>query len=262
LSYSIITDGPFDPEDPTYPVEWKPKRWRVEYLARQRKIYTSARFVFTLSDWAREKVLALHPLDPAHVFRMGWGPMQQTAPPTLHLGGEGYFLSVGNEWLRKGMDHVALAGMYLHQKYPNAQTIIAGRPIGLKIPEMPGVTQVPHFLPGPVVQVLMASARCLILGSRFDSAGHVTFEALQAGTPVIGTAVGGIAEAIKEPRGGYVVPAGDPDALCNAMEKIWTGNMEEQRTNAYQVYKESGGWRECARKILDVIGPKTETDLG
>jgi glycosyltransferase involved in cell wall biosynthesis len=261
MPYYIITDGPYDPLDNTYPIEWKPRRWKTSYFQRQRQVYRGAEHVFTYTTWARNKLIEVHGLDPGRVTRIGWGPMHQTTEPTIDLHGKGYFLSVGNEWLRKGMDYVALAGTSLNQKYPDAKTIIIGHPHGLKIPDMPGVIQVPHSLPGPVIQTLMASARCFILGSRFDSAGHVTFEALQAGTPVIGTAVGGVAEGIQEPRGGYVVPIGDVGALSKAMEKIWTGNIEEQRKSAYQVFQESGGWRECARKIVEAMRMSIESEL-
>ncbi len=254
LPYYIITDGPYDPEDKTYPVEWKPRRWSSEYFERQRGIYRGAEHVFTLSDWAREKVMSIHDLPQERVTRIGWGPMHTTGAPTLKMPREGYFLSVGNEWRRKGMDLVATAGTRFNHKYPEAQTIIVGQPRGLKIPETPGVIQVPHSLPEVVIQTLVANARCLIVGSRFDASPHVVFEALQAGTPVIGTAVSGVPEGVHEPNGGYVVPVGDVDAVVAAMEKVWFGEIPAQRESAYQVYRRSGGWRECARRIAEVMG--------
>jgi glycosyltransferase involved in cell wall biosynthesis len=172
----------------------------------------------------------------------------------------GYFLSVGNEWARKGMDIVAAAGTLFHRKYPEAKTIIIGKPRGLTIPTVPGVIQVPHALPASVIQPLMANARCLIIGSRFDASPHVTFEALQAGTPVIGTAVAGIPEGVQEPNGGYVFPVGDVEALVAAMEKIWTANIPAQRASAYKVYQQSDGWRGCARRIAEVMGVEIKDD--
>jgi glycosyltransferase involved in cell wall biosynthesis len=260
LPYYIITDGPYDPDDETYPVEWKPRRWGSEYFERQRRIYSGAQHVFTYTDWARNKLMAVHKLPPERVTRMGWGPMHSAGSPQFDMPRNGYFLSVGNEWHRKGMDFVAEAGALLNRKFPDARTVIVGQPRGLKIPEMSGVIQVRHALPGIVTQTLMANARCFILGSRFDSAGHVTYEALQAGTPVIGSRIGGVPEGIQEPEGGYVVPVGDVEALAAAMEKIWTAEIPEQRTNAYRVYQRSGGWRECARKILEVMGIEADEE--
>jgi len=260
LPYYIITDGPYDPNDPTYPIEWKPKRWSSDYFDRQRGIYQGAEHVFTYSSWAREKLISVHNLRPERVTRMGWAPMHSGTAPRFEMERSGYFLSVGNEWARKGMDIVAAAGALFNRKYPEARTIIIGKPRGLKIPNMPGVVQVPHALPASVIQPLMANARCFILGSRFDSAGHVTYEALQAGTPVIGTAVGGVPEGVQEPNGGYVVPVGDAEALVSAMEKIWTADVPAQRESAYKVYRESGGWRGCARRIAEVMGVEIKDD--
>ena len=247
LPYYIITDGPFDPNDQTYPVEWKPRRWASDYFERQRRIYLGAEHVFTLSEWAREKLISVHNLQPGQVTRIGWGPMHAGSAPRFEMERSGYFLSVGNEWARKGMDIVAAAGASFNRKYPEARTIIVGNPRGLTIPAMPGVTQTPHALPGSEIQTLIANARCLIIGSRFDASPHVTFEALQAGTPVIGTAVAGIPEGVQEPNGGYVFPVGNVEALVVAMEKIWTADIPAQRESAYNVYRQSEGWRGCAK---------------
>ncbi len=260
LPYYIITDGPCDPEDKTYPLEWKPRRWGAEYFQRQRRIYSGAEHVFTLSGWAREKLISVHNLRPERVTRVGWGPMHPECSPRFEMQRSGYFLSVGNEWRRKGMDHVAAAGNLLNRKYPDATTVIVGRPRGLKVPTMPGVLQVPHALPGIVTQALMANARCLIIGSRFDASPHVTFEALQTGTPVIGTDVAGIPEGIQEPHGGHIVPVGDVEALVTAMEKVWTADIRAQRESAYEVYRQSDGWRGCARRIAEVMGVEIKGD--
>jgi glycosyltransferase involved in cell wall biosynthesis len=261
LPYCIITDGPYDPDDRTYPVEWKPRRWSTNYFERQRRIYRGAEHVFTLSEWAREKLISVHNLPPEQVTRMGWGPMHAGGTPGFEMERSGYFLSVGNEWARKGMDCVADAGARFHRKYPEARTIIVGNPRGLKIPTMPGVTQIPNALPGSEIQPLISNARCLIIGSRFDASPHVAFEALQAGTPVIGTAVAGIPEAVQEPNGGYVFPVGDVVALVASMEKIWTANVQSQRESAYRVYQQSGGWSGCARTIAEVMGVEIRDDV-
>jgi glycosyltransferase involved in cell wall biosynthesis len=44
----------------------------------------------------------------------------------------------------------------------------------------------------------------------------VLLEAMQQGTPVVATRVGGNAEAVEEGRTGFLVPADAPDALARA----------------------------------------------
>ena len=249
LPYSLITDGPYDPEDPDYPVQWKPVRWSKEYLRRQHEIYSAADRVFTLSSWARDKIIGIHHLSPDKVVRIGWGPMHIGAAPKFELSGSGYFISVGTEWKRKGMDLAVQATAILRRRFPQAYIVLIGEPRGLTIPKTEGVVQMPYSVPGRVTQTLIANARAVVAASRFDSALHVTYEALQVGTPIIGTRVAGVPEGIQAPRGGRVVRKDDPEALAAAMEDVWTEDVSKQRQNAYQVYLESGGWKRSAQII-------------
>lgn len=250
VPYFIVTDGPFDPGDPAYVVEWSPKRWRREYFRRQRAVYRGARHVFALTDWARDKIMRLHDLSQERVTRIGWGPAQENVKPNLHPAEPGFFISLGHDWHRKAMDIVAEAGARFHAAHPEAWTLIAGRPGGLRVPERKGVIQIPQSLPGPVSQLLISQARGLILASRFESAGHVIYEALQAGTPVIGSRVCGLAEALRDPRCGFSIPAGDAGALAEAMESVWAADPLPQREAALAGYRDAGGWARSA-EIVD-----------
>ena len=253
LPYFVVTDGPFDPEDRSYPIEWSPRRWRAEYVRRQGRIFREARHVFTLTDWAREKILRLHAIDANRVTRIGWGPIQQATYVNEHPAQPGFFLSAGTEWYRKGMDIVAKAGAAFHTRYPESTTLIVGRPRGFKVPQEAGVVQIPEGLPGEALQILMAQARALIVASRFDASPHVIYEALQVGTPVIGTKVCGIPEALIDTRCGLSVPAGDEDALVAAMEQIWQAEPRMQRRAARAGYEEEGGWMKAAQIVDQVI---------
>jgi glycosyltransferase involved in cell wall biosynthesis len=252
LSYSLVTDGPFDPEDASYPVEWKPRRWAKEYFARQRKIYTEATLVFTLSEWAREKLLAVHSLDPERVIRIGWGPMF-TAEPSATITPSKLLVSIGNEWHRKGMDVVARAAARLHREDSGAETIIAGDPVGLHLAPEAGVTILPQRLPLSEVKKLIRRARAVVVASRFDASPHILLEALQMGVPVIASRVCGMAEAVQAPLGGIVVPAGDEDALFEAMRSLLQGDPQTQRSNALQAYAAMGGWPSAAHRAVEAM---------
>ncbi len=109
IPYFLITDGPFDPKDNDYPPEWRPTRWRNEYFRRQQRIYKGARHIFTLSDWARQKLLHVHALREQDVTRIGWGPLHELEKPNFVRASGDYFLSIGNRWFLKGMDVIAAA---------------------------------------------------------------------------------------------------------------------------------------------------------
>lgn len=68
---------------------------------------------------------------------------------------------------------------------------------------------------------LLAGARTLWLPSRWaEPFGIVGLEALSAGVPVVGSAVGGVPEWLKEGESGLLVPPGDPSALARAAGEL------------------------------------------
>jgi glycosyltransferase involved in cell wall biosynthesis len=249
IPYFLVTDGPFDPSDASYPIEWRPVRFPELYFKRQHRIYTEAAHVFTLSDWARNRLISTHGLDPGRVTRIGWGPMHFCAEPRFQLTVPNRFLSLGNRWNCKGMDIVSRATQLLRAKYREVVTIIAGDPCGSPIPFAPGLDVRPTQIPGDEAQRLISESRALIVASRFDASPHVIYEALQAGTPVIGSKVCGIPEAINAPHGGLVVPPEDPEALAEAMERVLTEDVRAQRKAAWAVFEQSGGWMQAAHTI-------------
>jgi glycosyltransferase involved in cell wall biosynthesis len=72
-------------------------------------------------------------------------------------------------------------------------------------------------LPQPQLRERMASAACMAVPSLADAFPLVNIEAASVGTPVVGSAVGGIKEMIIDGETGFLVPPDDPRALA---EKI------------------------------------------
>jgi glycosyltransferase involved in cell wall biosynthesis len=78
--------------------------------------------------------------------------------------------------------------------------------------------------PAPV----LASAACVCVPSRWDNAPLVVGDALLAGRPVVGAAVGGIPELLG-PGDGTLFPADDPAALARALEQVLAEPDDEAR---------------------------------
>ncbi len=248
--YAVVTDGPYDPDDPGYPEEWRPGRWAGFYLGLQRRCFRGAARVFTLSEWARRKVIAVHGLPPDRVVRIGWGPLGEPAPPS-DAPRRPLFAAVGSDWRRKGMDRVAGAARVLAERLPGAETVGVGVPGDLDVPDGPGFRGVRSGLPASEVQALIRDAAALLLPARFDASPHVVYEALRVGTPVVATAVCGVPEAVCAPEGGRIVPP-DPEAIAEACLELWREG-EQARLRARAVYERSGGWRRCAEIVRDSL---------
>jgi glycosyltransferase involved in cell wall biosynthesis len=66
---------------------------------------------------------------------------------------------------------------------------------------------------------LFRAADASLLSSAWENFPHTVVESLAVGTPVISTAVGGVAEAVREGENGLLVPPGEPEALAAAVRR-------------------------------------------
>lgn len=64
------------------------------------------------------------------------------------------------------------------------------------------------------------AADCYVQSSKADTFPNAVLEALACGTPVIGTAVGGIPEQVRDGQTGFVVPPADPAALADCAVQL------------------------------------------
>jgi glycosyltransferase involved in cell wall biosynthesis/peptidoglycan/xylan/chitin deacetylase (PgdA/CDA1 family) len=67
------------------------------------------------------------------------------------------------------------------------------------------------------VPAVLAEADMFVLPSRSEAFPNSVMEAMAAGLPVVGSAVGGIPELVAEGRTGHLVPPGDAGALADAV---------------------------------------------
>ena len=79
------------------------------------------------------------------------------------------------------------------------------------------------------VLVLFRASDASLLTSTWENFPHTVVEALAVGTPVIATAVGGVAEVVRDGENGLVVPAGDVGALAAAIGRfLGDGELQER----------------------------------
>jgi len=98
-----------------------------------------------------------------------------------------------------------------------------------------------------------SAADAVVMPSHYESFGMVALEAMACGTPVVASQVGGLAFLIEDGETGYTVPADDPRALADQLEKIITSpdlceRLAVQAAEIAQGY----GWEKIAARIVDL----------
>ncbi len=84
-------------------------------------------------------------------------------------------------------------------------------------------------LPRHRVLELFRAADASILSSSWENFPHSVVEALAVGTPVISTAVGGVAEVVHDGENGLLVPSGDGEALAAAVRRYVSDDALRER---------------------------------
>lgn len=103
----------------------------------------------------------------------------------------------------------------------------------------------------PAVMSLLDVYACC---STYEGLGLANLEAMSLAKPVVATAVGGIPELIEHGRSGLLVPAGEPEAMAQAIIEIL--HSEELRTTlgrgALKRYEEDFRLSAVAKQLKDV----------
>ena len=79
---------------------------------------------------------------------------------------------------------------------------------------------------------LFRAADAVVLSSSWENFPHTVVEALAAGTPVLATTTGGVAEVVRDGENGLLVPAGDADALGEAIRRFFADADLRERLRA------------------------------
>jgi glycosyltransferase involved in cell wall biosynthesis len=119
---------------------------------------------------------------------------------------------------------------------------------------MPPQVDMLGSLPHAAVLALMPQFDVLVLPTLCDSFGVVILEALQRGVPVIATANAGAADLVQEGENGWIVPAGDADALMRRL--AWCEqHVASVRAMRVRVRRSARPrtWSDFRRDVRDVL---------
>lgn len=100
-----------------------------------------------------------------------------------------------------------------------------------------------------------AAADLCAVPSLTESFGLVALEAMACGTPVVATRVGGLQTVVQEGTSGLLVPAGDSDALAEAIEQVLLDpRLRMHLAHGARERAERCTWSSVADAIEDLYG--------
>jgi glycosyltransferase involved in cell wall biosynthesis len=107
---------------------------------------------------------------------------------------------------------------------------------------------------------LFRAADAAILSSSWENFPHAVVEALAAGTPVIATRAGGVAEVVHDEVNGLIVSADDAEALGAAVRRFAGDTELRERLRAAAVpsvaeYAPERVFGRLEATLLEVAGP-------
>ena len=100
-----------------------------------------------------------------------------------------------------------------------------------------------------VLRYYYAAADVFVSTPWYEPFGITPIEAMACGTPVIGSAVGGIRFTVIEGLTGYLVPPKDPAALADRLARVLgdPGHAQDLGWNAISRFNDHFTWRHVAR---------------
>ncbi|WP_207957089.1 glycosyltransferase family 4 protein [Rubrobacter tropicus] len=106
---------------------------------------------------------------------------------------------------------------------------------------------------------LYASAYIFALPSRYEGYGIVYAEALSFGLPVVACTVGPVPEVVGDGTG-LLVPAGDPEALSDALDRLLSDAGLREKMSAAALQRAAGlpRWRDTVDGFLAALGEIVE----
>jgi alpha-maltose-1-phosphate synthase len=187
------------------------------WVASEREVYRGAAHIFTMSDWARDSVIADYGIDPARVTATGVGANLIAAEEAISRQTAPIALFVGKDFGSKGGGTLLDAWATVKRDVPGAQLWIVGTRDEQRVENE--VTWHGR-IDADALGTLYRNASVFVLPTTYDRSPHVLREALGHGLPCVTTNVGAIPEVVRDGVDSVVVAPGDSPALAQALTML------------------------------------------
>jgi len=117
-----------------------------------------------------------------------------------------------------------------------------------------GITEFPGRISDENLPIYFAAADVCVVPSHYEPFGLVPIEAMASGTPVVGSAVGGLNFTVISEETGLLVPPKDEEAFANAIDRVlsdpqWRNQLGK---NARKRMEEEFSWEGVASQLNDL----------
>jgi glycosyltransferase involved in cell wall biosynthesis len=213
----------------------------------QRKLYSNAAQIFTLSKWCKEGLSREYNIASKKITTIGWGPAKKIASHKSSKKESKTILAVGNEYFAKGIDVLLKSAEFLK----DFSITIVGKDRAYKKPKsLKNVQIMDHVSDNTIINLFLKSELFFIF-SEFDPSPHVLWEAQACGCVIIGYDAYGISEAVVDGETGILMKTRDPILVAEEIRKLCQDKVKlvKMQQLAIENFTKNGTWDLVSRKI-------------
>src|SRR5579871_1412970 len=245
---------------------------RVRLARRmERRVYHRANRIITLSDSFRELIVSKYGVDASRVRVVPGGmdagrflaaPERREARERLGWPQDRRILfSVRRLTRRMGLENLIDAFATVQREHPDALLLIGGRGhLEQELKERIAASglndeaRLLGFIPDDDLPLAYAAADLTVVPTvAYEGFGLVTLESLAAGTPVLGTDVGGTPEILRGLSRCLIFESPSPEAMAERLSRALAGRITLPDRAACRDYVSRYAWTEIAPRIRQVF---------
>jgi glycosyltransferase involved in cell wall biosynthesis len=226
--------------------------------------------VIAVSGWMKSEVINQFKLPPEKVHEIHNGvdvemfsrpvDVEATRNRWRVLPGERLITAVGRLTSQKGFDDLIRAYPEIRRSVPGSRLLVVGD--GYMRGELESLADAEHvrgsttfagFVSDSDLVDVIKSSDMVAIPSRFEPFGIIALEAMAAGSPIVVSRVGGLAEIVEDGVDGLEADPNDPSSLARAAIRVLSDQELASRLSAEAKKKvKAYNWESAASKTLEV----------
>ncbi|MGZ8798183.1 MAG: glycosyltransferase, partial [Thermoanaerobaculia bacterium] len=120
-------------------------------------------------------------------------------------------------------------------------------------PEASNVKYHLRFIPDAEIATYFSAADVVLAPYRIEAQSGVAMTAFHFARPVIASRVGGLPEIVRDGINGYLVPAEDPHALANAIDRFFSEADRGSMERAAAETAKANSWEDYASGFVRLV---------